>query len=116
MKKLLNLCIIVGFLVIIGGFAGCEEVGTSAAASYTNTGLIPGTTYYYKLAASNSGGAGGQSNAVNAATAPGIPAGVTATAASFSSITVSWSYAKEKSRILWKIYCAAIHGGTGDIF
>jgi len=46
------------------------EVGTSAAVSYTNTGLIPSTTYYYKVAASNSGGVGGQSNAVNVTTLP----------------------------------------------
>jgi len=44
------------------------EVGTSSTTSYTDTGLTASTTYYYKVAAINSSGTGGQSNAVSAAT------------------------------------------------
>jgi len=67
------------------------EVGTSVTTSFTDTGLTASTTCYYKVAATNSGGAGTQSNAVNAATESGIPEGITAIATSSSSITISWS-------------------------
>ena len=67
------------------------EVGTSTTTSFTNSGLTASTTYYYKVAAYSSGGTGEQSSTVNTATASGIPTGVSATAASFSSITVSWN-------------------------
>ncbi|MDR2446317.1 MAG: fibronectin type III domain-containing protein [Treponema sp.] len=59
--------------------------------SYTDMGLSVGTAYYYKVAASNSGGAGEQSGAVSALTIPDVPSPVSAVTASSSSITVSWS-------------------------
>jgi len=64
--------------------------GTSATTSYTNTSLSIGTTYYYKIAAYNSGGTGTQSSYASIATLPGVPTNVTATANSESSITVGW--------------------------
>jgi fibronectin type 3 domain-containing protein len=62
--------------------------------SYTDTGLSPNTTYYYKVSAySNSAGEGAQSYSVPA-TIPGsvlpAPTGVSATAQSSDSISVSW--------------------------
>jgi len=67
------------------------QAGTSDTTSYTNTGLSPHTTYYYKVEAYNGGGKGSQSAYVQAATAPGIPTGLTKTAATSTSITISWS-------------------------
>jgi uncharacterized repeat protein (TIGR02543 family) len=73
------------------------EAGTSSAY-YTDTGLSPNTTYYYKVSAYNSAGESAQSSSASATTlsgqggsAPSTPTGVTATALSSSSIQLSWN-------------------------
>jgi uncharacterized protein (TIGR02145 family)/uncharacterized repeat protein (TIGR02543 family) len=71
-----------------------SQVENTSSASVTNTGLSSGTTYYYKVSAYNNGGESSQSSYVSATTnvaAPNTPTNVSATAASSSSITVSWS-------------------------
>ncbi len=62
----------------------------STTTSYIDNSLLPGTTYYYKVAAYNSYGEGAQSSYASATTIPDVPIGVTATANSANSITVSW--------------------------
>jgi fibronectin type 3 domain-containing protein len=70
------------------------QVGSDTTlTSYTDTGVLPSTTYYYKVSAYNSSGEGDQSDyAVATVTIalPAMPTGVSATADA-SSITVSWS-------------------------
>ncbi|MDR1221182.1 MAG: fibronectin type III domain-containing protein [Treponema sp.] len=66
--------------------------------SYTDTGLSSGITYYYKVAAYNSGGTSEQSVADSATTLLAPPSSVSATAASSSSITVSWSSVSNATR------------------
>ncbi|MDR2542199.1 MAG: fibronectin type III domain-containing protein [Treponema sp.] len=66
-------------------------VGTSEISSFTDTVLAEGTTYFYRVVASYTNGTSPQSVAVNRTTLPGIPSGVTATAVSSTSITVSWN-------------------------
>jgi len=71
-----------------------DSVGTTTSTSFTNTGLLSNTTYYYKVSAYNSSGASSQSSYAYATTPiaiPAVPSGVSAAAASSSSITVSWS-------------------------
>ncbi len=69
-----------------------EPVGTSSYSPYTNTGLPSGTTYYYKVSATKGGVESELSSPpVSAPSIPDTPTGVTATATSSSSITVSWS-------------------------
>jgi len=67
------------------------QVGKSGTTSYTDNGLSAGTTYYYRVAAYNNAGTGSQSSYITTTTLPNAPTGVTATAASTSSITVTWS-------------------------
>ena len=54
--------------------------------TYTNNGLSPYTTFYYKVAAND----GAQSNAVSATTFLIAPSGVKATSETSSSVTISW--------------------------
>jgi len=67
-------------------------IGSSTTASYTDNSTTSGTTYYYKVSASNSSGEGSQSASTSATTLPGTPTNVTATANSETSISISWSY------------------------
>jgi len=74
-----------------GAFAQIASVTTK---SYSNTGLTPGTTYNYRVTATNSGGSSAPSTTVTARTTanlPAAPTGVTATAASISQINLTWT-------------------------
>jgi fibronectin type 3 domain-containing protein len=68
-----------------------EEVGSSTSDSYTDTGLASDTTYYYKAAAYNAAGTGGRSAYISATTVLPAPTGLTASPATSSSITLSWT-------------------------
>jgi len=79
------------------------SIANTSSLTYTDTGLNASTTYYYFVVATNSNGDGSVSSTASATTTasssggtspttvPSAPTGVTATAASSSSITVSWS-------------------------
>ncbi|MFN8018898.1 MAG: fibronectin type III domain-containing protein [Acidimicrobiales bacterium] len=66
---------------------------SSTATTQTITGLTNGTTYTFKVAATNAIGTGADSTATNAvtpATVPGAPSGVTATSGN-GQATVTWT-------------------------
>jgi hypothetical protein len=73
--------------------------GESIHDSYTEAGLQPNTTYYYKVSAYNSYGESARSSSASATTLPSggqnsipsAPSFVTADAVSSSTITVSWN-------------------------
>ena len=75
------------------GTAGWAQVGTPAVASFSDAGLTAGTTYYYRVGATDAGG-GSAWSAVAAATttvaAPAAPAAPTLTVASAAEIDLSW--------------------------
>jgi predicted phage tail protein len=78
------------------GTSAWTEVELTAAGvtTWDDSGLSPGTTYYYRVRANNAGGDSAPSNVANAATlqtAPAAPSGLTATALSTSSIHVAWT-------------------------
>ncbi|HHV65407.1 MAG TPA: hypothetical protein GXX46_10105 [Peptococcaceae bacterium] len=64
---------------------------TVSSPAYTHTGLKANQTFYYKIRAINSNGAGSFSEAVHATTPPSVPNGLKATADSSSQISLSWS-------------------------
>ncbi|MDR2782418.1 MAG: fibronectin type III domain-containing protein [Treponema sp.] len=70
-------------------------VNSTTAASYTDSGLSPSTTYYYKVSAVTAAGESELSNSVSAITStsgvPSVPSGVAAAPQSSSSILVSWA-------------------------
>ena len=83
-----------------GSSSGAKVLAdTVSVTSFTHNGLTANTTYWYFIVAVNSAGESGYSAAGSATTqsssggetAPSAPTGVTATANSSSSISVSWS-------------------------
>ena len=91
---------ITGYNIYRGTSPGSESATPIAAnvsaAGFTDSGLVNGTTYYYKVAAVNSAGTSGQSNEAFAtpqlvqASVPSAPQGLTA-AGGNGSVQLSWS-------------------------
>ncbi|MDR2692886.1 MAG: fibronectin type III domain-containing protein [Chitinispirillales bacterium] len=68
-----------------------EPVGSTSSTSYTDNGLSPGTTYYYKVSAYKGNVESSQSSYANATLDLDPPSSVSAISTSSSSISVSWS-------------------------
>jgi fibronectin type 3 domain-containing protein len=77
--------------------------------SYTDTGLSPNTTYYYKISAYSNTGESEQSYYTYTTTYVSVPTGLTAVAQSPSSISVSWDPVNEAS--YYRVYRATSSGG-----
>src|SRR6185503_11327611 len=82
--------------------AGCSnfaQIATPAGTTFSNTGLVAGASYSYRVRAVDAAGnLGGYSNVASATTLtapdttpPTAPTGLTATAASTSQINLSWT-------------------------
>src|SRR5208337_2145349 len=56
------------------------QIYSGATAQYADSGLQSGTTYYYKVSASDDGGNSAFSSAVSVLTIPATPAGLSASA------------------------------------
>jgi len=87
-----------------------NKIGSSSSTVYTDTGLSSGTTYYYRVSGYTKQGEGSQSYYTYATTKFGAPTGVTATAASSTSITVSWGAVSNATGYL--IYRSDSSSGT----
>jgi chitodextrinase len=79
------------------------QVGTPVATSFTDTGLVPGTTVSYTVAAVDAGGNIGPAAAVSLAipdtTAPGAPAKVTAKVTKKGQVQLAWGAATDNGRV-----------------
>ena len=67
---------------------------SNTTTAYAHTGLTAGDTRHYRVSAINANGTGDPSNvdsATAAATAPGAPTGLTATASGTTAINLSWT-------------------------
>ena len=85
---------IIGRSATTGGpYTDIVTVG-AGVTSYNNTGLTAGTTYYYVVRATNTGGSSAnsaQASATTFPTAPTAPSGLSSTAISASQINLAWT-------------------------
>src|SRR6185369_343869 len=99
------------------------QIGTSTTTSYSNTGLSASTSYCYTMAAydnaGNTSAKGTQACATTPAgtdtTAPSVPSGLVASAASSGQINLSWSAATDtggSGLAGYKIYRSGVQIGT----
>jgi YD repeat-containing protein len=76
-----------------GTYSEIKTLGANVT-TYSDTGLTPDTTYYYKVRAYNAGGDSNYSNEANDTTSiipPSVPSSLTATAVSSNQINLSWT-------------------------
>jgi outer membrane protein assembly factor BamB/chitodextrinase len=102
-------------------FRGTTQVGTSTGTSYSDSGLTASTSYTYKVAAYDSAGnTSAQSTAASATTsagtdttAPTVPTGLSASAASSTQINLSWSASTDNVGVTgYKIFRGTTQIGT----
>ncbi len=86
---------LVGYTITSSQVSGViTTAGPTATSAVIGSGLTPGMTYSFSVAATNGVGMGQTSfpsNNITAATLPGAPTGVAATVNADGSITVNWS-------------------------
>jgi subtilase family serine protease len=88
---------ITGYKIYRGASSGTESLLTSVGttASYSDTAVFSGTTYFYKVTAVNGIGEGPQSNessaTTNKATLPSAPRNLSARTATQRGVTLTWS-------------------------
>jgi len=92
------------------------------AASYTNSGLSPSTTYYYSVEAVDAKGASSATANVSATTpaapvcgaAPATPGGVTAAPVSSSAVSVNWTLVATPANcsVSYAVFRSTTHGFT----
>ncbi|QOX63706.1 S8 family serine peptidase [Anoxybacterium hadale] len=87
------------------------KLATVTTNSYINTGLTSGSSYWYKISATNAMGTSAQSGAVSVKLAiPGIPAGVTASVTGSTQCTLKWSAVA--GAVSYDVYRATSAAGT----
>ncbi len=76
-----------------------SKIGDNEAndITYSDTGLTPATTYYYRVSAVNRGGKSGYCRVESAATPPSAPVNLSAIAVSKSEIDLTWTDAGSES-------------------
>jgi fibronectin type 3 domain-containing protein len=89
--------VITGYNVYRGTASGAEALLTTLgpSTSYSDSAVVSGTTYYYKVTAVNGVGEGPKSNEASAAsiktTVPTAPRNLTARTATQKGVTLAWS-------------------------
>jgi fibronectin type 3 domain-containing protein len=101
-----------------GGFVALGTVlpGSYSTIQYTDTGLSPGTTYYYEVQASNSVGTGPMSAVASSITLPATPTGLSVTVANpaYSSLKISWNSVNGASGYV--VYGGPSGGGLSGLY
>lgn len=103
-----------------GTYSVVNRVGT---LSYTDTGLLPNTTYYYKLRTVNTNGTSEFSAVVNATTfgdnvAPTAPSNLTVYATTLTGASLGWTASTDNAAVAgYEVYINGIlHGTTQNTY
>ncbi|MCJ7628002.1 MAG: fibronectin type III domain-containing protein, partial [Longimicrobiales bacterium] len=99
------------------------EIGTNPpnSTSFADAGLLPNTTYFYRVQACNAVGCSAPSNEANSTTwgvPPGAPAGLNAVATGSTTVELSWTDGSADEigfRIERKEGVAGAYSGTGTV-
>jgi chitodextrinase len=104
---------VTGYRVYRGG----SQIGTTSGTSYTDSGVVGSTAYSYTVSAYDA--AGNNSGSSNTATvttpdtiAPGVPTGLSASAASATQVNLSWSAVSDtggSGLAGYRIYRGGVH-------
>jgi hypothetical protein len=110
-----------GYRIHRSGSAGGNYVfiGSASSSPYTDNGLSPGTTYFYRISTVRNAEESGLSGHVSAATQTGggtvqnpppMPTGLVVTSASPGSVSLSWNSVSTATS--YNVYRAATQTGT----
>jgi fibronectin type 3 domain-containing protein len=93
-----------------GTYSVIDSVATD---TFSDTSLIAGATYFYKIRAVDSSGESGLSAPFTVITIPGVPVGVSASAVSSSAIKITWPVVTGAAS--FKVYRSDIDTGTYSV-
>jgi fibronectin type 3 domain-containing protein len=94
-----------------GGESATAIASGITAAAYTDSAVTNGTTYYYKVAAVNAGGASGLSNEASATPEPAAPAAPTGLTATAGNASVSLMWTASSGAASYSVYRGTTSGG-----
>ncbi|MGO8672106.1 MAG: choice-of-anchor tandem repeat GloVer-containing protein, partial [Capsulimonadaceae bacterium] len=98
----------------VSGAEGATAIGTSPGASYTDTGLTNGVTYFYTVSAIDAAGTSPQSREVSTTPTSSLPAAPTSLTASAGNALVSLSWTAGAGATSYNIYRATASGAEGS--
>jgi chitodextrinase len=115
---------VTGYLIercLGAGCAAFAALGTASGTSFSNSGLSAGTSYSYRVRATDGAGNLGAFTATASATtpspdvqAPGAPTTLTATAASLSQINLAWPAATDNVGVTSYLIERCLSAGCAD--
>ncbi len=97
-----------GYVSITSGT--CNATLSATTSTCTDTSASSATTYYYIVKATNLGGVSAASVEGQATTYPNAPTGLSATATSSSSVTLSWTASSGSATITYNVTRTVVSG------
>jgi hypothetical protein len=89
-----------------------SSIATVTSATYTNTGLVNGTTYYYSVAAVNAFGQSSLSAYIGATPTSGAPSAPTGLTATAGNAQVSLSWTASSGATSYRVKRSTVSGGS----
>jgi fibronectin type 3 domain-containing protein len=94
-----------------GPYTTVSASGTVVGPSYTDSGLVNGTTYYYVISAVNAGGESPNSSELSSTTTVTVPVAPVSLVAAAGNATVSLTWAASAGAVSYNVKRSAANGG-----